>query len=187
MPHSQKADLLRRRREWNASKKTATAVPFSGETIRFHRPAQNTRDYFSSIPLGYTQTGVVLVGTVDSSLPSSSSLNDNRENLFTTQSEYVTSVSYPTPASVPSQLSRGILIICFAINLLYFCSLIRTRSFAIRLILYSIQLSVPLHSMLFAYLFSVSNSSLKVILMSFEKLPIFHYKEEAFVFLLSAV
>ncbi|XP_027083756.2 uncharacterized protein [Coffea arabica] len=89
MSHSQKADLLCCRREQNASKKAATAVPSSGETIHFQRPAQNTRDYFSSTPLGYTQTGVVLVGAVDSSLLASSFLNDNRENLFTTQSEYV--------------------------------------------------------------------------------------------------
>nr|XP_027086673.1 uncharacterized protein LOC113708416 [Coffea arabica] len=107
MPHSQKADLLHRRRERNASKKAATAVPSSGETIRFQRPVENSRDYFSSTPLGYTQTGVVLVGAVDSSIPASSSLNDNRENLFITQSEYVTSASYPTPASLPWQLARG--------------------------------------------------------------------------------
>ena len=177
MPHSQKADLFRRRRECNAAKRRGTAVSSSVEAVRFQRPSQNSREYFSGTPLGYTQTGVLLVDDVDSSLPSSASLNDNRNDLLINQSEYVVSDSCITSTCVPSLLFQGIIIICmplififpnffpasFYVICLYLLSisgLLRTHFFCllfwpIRLFLYGIQMRVHFYSIPTGHLYSV--------------------------------
>ncbi|XP_071921822.1 uncharacterized protein [Coffea arabica] len=107
MPHEQKAALLRRRRERNASKKRGTTVPCSVEATRFQRPSQNSHDYFSRTPLGYTQTGILLVDTVDSSLLHSALLNPAADNLVFNQSGYVASTSSAAPNCSPPVLPRG--------------------------------------------------------------------------------